>query len=255
MKKLFFLIVFILLMAGFGYWLLFSDFWQVKEFKVDGLNQGAMTEDQVLEGLRNRVKERFLSRWLGEDFYWLWKDGLGSLMEMPLLADVRVERDFWARRVRVIAREREEVGVWCVVNSSSDDEGAIERCYWYDKEGVVFLGAPRPSGSLIAVINDVGNQYNVKLGEKIMSDSFQNYLNLITESWLFKEVAINEVLINKEQQELIVKTTTGAEVKLSLRFDPAVNLAATKQMRSEGIINLADLSYVDLRGENRVYYK
>lgn len=255
MKKLFFLIVFILLVVGFGYWLLFSDFWQVTEFKVGGLNQGAITEEQVLGSLRNKVKERFLSRWLGEDFYWLWKEGSVRLPEIPLLRDVRVERDFWARRVRVIVREREGVGVWCVVNSSSDDEGAIEHCYWYDKEGVAFLGAPRPAGSLIAVINDVDNQYNVKLGEKIMSDSFQNYLNFITESWLFKEVAIDEVLINKEQQELIVKTMTGAEVRLSLRFDPAVNLAAIKQMRSEGTINLADLSYVDLRGENRVYYK
>jgi len=137
-----------------------------------------------------------------------------------------------------IEKSRAE-GAWCV---GSD-------CYWFDSEGIIFDTAPRPEGSLVTVIDDIDDNFDIGRGNLVVERDLWQNLKTIINSWLTEEFVITKMVADREKQELSVATAKGLDFYLSLRFSPENNLEALRQL------DLAGLKYVDLRVENRLYYK
>jgi len=186
--------------------------------------------------LRSRVKT---------ENFWLWPSGQLNFPDQPLLAEARITKDFFKRSLAVIVQERRPAGVWC--NAGYSD------CYWFDNRGIAFKSAPRPEGSFIVTLDDPGRE-KIGGGDLVMrGDDWINLRKIIT-SWLVSEKQIRHFVINRPQQEVVAKA--GAlEILLTWRFDPAVSLAALKQLVAKNEFNLEKVNRLDLRVENRIYFR
>lgn len=135
--------------------------------------------------------------------------------------------------------DEEIFGAWCMATN----------CYWFNDEGFVFEVAPRPEGRLIMVIDEIVSDKTVEVGDQIVASEHWVNLKAVADSWLFKDFLIKDFFVDNKKQETILITEKGLKFYFSLRFSPTNNLAAVKK------ISLQNLDYIDLRVENRVYYK
>lgn len=140
------------------------------------------------------------------------------------------------KEAEILVKKEGAMGVWCAGNN----------CFWFDREGVAFEAAPKPEGSLVITVEEIGGK--VKIGKSVLEPALWENLEKIISSWMVDGLA-NHFFIDREKQELTAETIPGYKVFLSLRFDPEINLEAFRQL------NLSGINYVDLRVKNRIYYK
>ncbi|MFH1759443.1 MAG: hypothetical protein ABH822_02715 [Patescibacteria group bacterium] len=229
------LVLVIVVVGALIWWLFFSGFWEIRAFNIEGVK--TVAEEDVLERLKQETGPT--------NNLWLWPSGELIFDDWPLLASVEISKNFFKQSIEVIVQEREPIGIWCASNA----------CFWFDEEGVVFDVAPRPDGGLIVAIDDRQGDLNIELGQTILSQKpWSNFMEIIN-SWLVGEMAIHNLTIDRERQELRTTTAFGSDLFFSYRFNPKGNLIALKQLRDKGGVDLRKVQYVDLRVENRIYYK
>lgn len=142
----------------------------------------------------------------------------------------------------------EKIGVWCQLGENG------EQCYWLNGEGVVGEKAPRPRGSLVWAI-DADESIEAISGKKILEKNLWENIKKIMNFPFFSEWLLEQVAVDWQRQELRGKLVAGAEIKFSINFNPENNLAGLEKLVEEEKINLKNLEYIDLRIENRIYYK
>ena len=133
-------------------------------------------------------------------------------------------------------------GVWCGEN----------QCFWFDEKGISNRVAPRPEGNLIIVVDDPAG--NFKTNSLPLSELFWSNISLIIQSWPMTDWMITNLVIDRDKKE-VVASSNQFDIYFSLEFDPTTNLKALKKSIDENKINLSELSYIDLRVENKIYLK
>lgn len=241
-----FLGLLVLVLSGLTYWVVFSSFWQVRGVEITGLSN--LEHDTVNKKIRSVVSERWVTKLLGIDNYWSWSSGRLAINNWPLLADIHIEKSVIKRTVLIDVVERKGFGIWCIYSDN------IQHCYWFDEDAIAFDEAPRPEGRLITTI-DEEYDYEVKIGEPLLAANLWKNLRKILDSWLIEELSIYRLVVDRERQELVIEATPDFRVYVSLRFEPENNLMALKKIVDEGRVELEKLNYVDLRVENKLYYK
>jgi hypothetical protein len=167
----------------------------------------------------------------------------------PGIKDATIEKNFIRRSVTVRVAERRPFAIWCLESSAVSN-----RCWWWDKEGVIFEKAPKARGNLIPVVHD-SSQEEKKLGDRVLDDEAM-LANMMT---VFDVLSVAEIpvkdihLSDIALRDVRVDTYNGPTMLFNLRF-PASNAAEViASLRKEP--GLSRLSSVDFRVENRVYYK
>ncbi len=151
--------------------------------------------------------------------------------------------------------DEEEAGIVCKENLTFV-EASADTCFYFNKDGIIFKDAPITSGSLIIVIRDYSGR-NYEIGDKIADKSFIDVVSGINEN-LYSEVGLKALSFNINVypvEELKTMTTEGWYILFNLKQDIKSQLLALKVALKEKIKDRTNLQYIDLRIENRIYYK
>ena len=184
--------------------------------------------------------------------------------------------------IEIIIEERKSIGIWCQIeeaqaefdlsNTTTSDEVVesqdqalseepkIKRCFYIDKEGIVFKESPLISGSMVLNIFSSKKQ-SVDLRSEVVSPETIDFILTIDKklpeiktvagpSWQILDFEI----ISPE--DLRVRTTQGCQIYFNPTYSvdsqiKALEMALEKDIKE----NWPSLEYIDLRIEGRVYYR
>lgn len=166
--------------------------------------------------------------------------------------DVAVEKKF-PDTLEISIKERKSMLVLCSNGS----------CFIVDNNGALYASADFSSNELqennLLVINDDGNKA-VQLGDRIFDQAYMQYLLAIKDS-LKSDLNI-DIDKNFHTPQLVsgdvrVTTTDGWLIYFDVNLPIRKEMEALKLVLNEkvGDSNRNNLEYVDLRTENKVYYK
>lgn len=243
-KTIFILIILVFLV--FSYFFFFSPIFEIKKIEVSG-NQ-IISEEEIQDSLHNFLFKRFLF-FNRNNFFLAAKNKLTSalIQDFPRILSIDITKNIVKRTINLKIVERKEIGIFC-----------RETCYYIDIEGVVFEEAPQTSGTLILVINDLSKNI-VRLGERVIEKEFMFGLldmrNCLIDR--FNLVAVDFVIEAAPSQDLKTNTHEGWYILFDRSQDFKNQLQSLALVLENKITDQErqTLEYIDLRIDNRVYYK
>lgn len=228
------ILITVLFLIGTAYWIFFSEFWKVQSINIQGHER--MTEERLLFLVHRAVTtESFI----------LWPNESINIKNEPIIARIGIKKDWWHRSIMLTVFERGSSGVWC--NNRNE-------CFWFDKEGILIEKAPRPEGGFVIVFENAQSS-TYSLGKIFIEPKFFKVLLIIMNSWIMDDFIFESFIIDREKQEVRAKTTRGLLFYISLRSNPTHAIAALQKLKEEGKISFDNLEYIDLRIENKIYYR
>ena len=142
--------------------------------------------------------------------------------------------------------ERVPVGLWCV-----------QSCYYYDAGGTAFSEVASSSGFLFIAVKDARDR-EIKLGDEVAPDEWREHIQEIKKILQFGGLQVAEIKIPADSfHEFHVITREG----WAIYYDNDTNVRRQTndllQLFQEKITPEArkKLEYVDLRIDERIYYK
>lgn len=232
-KIIFLWILFLILVLA--YILFLSPIFKIKEIKVSG-NQAISNED-IQNSLDNQ-SNLFLAT--GSKLRKI------LISDFPRILSIEVDKNIAKKTIDLEIVEREEMGIFCK-----------EECYYIDKEGVIFEKAPQTSGTLILVIKD-NSKGEVEIGRSVIDKEFITEL-IELRSYLpdqFGLKVLDFIIESDTSQDLKMNTNEGWYILFDKSRDFKNQVQALELVLEEKIKDQREnLEYVDLRIENRAYYK
>ena len=248
-----------------------SGLFTVRAKEVSGVP--AIYGEQVLRDMEVFSRAHSLAfRFLGADnMLALSSDMEEFLAANPQFKTLRVQKDLVRRAIKVTVDVREKFGVWCGAGSEGvtqpieDDGGATaidsgiaandhaDECYWFDRDGVLFAKAPHVQSELFNRVHDSTGRA-LELRDKILSDRL--FVNLVKIFALLEAADINTKTVSIRDlalEEASADSVSDPTLYFSLHTDPDFALSAIEAIKRSG--SWSKLGYVDLRSENRAYYR
>jgi len=170
------------------------------------------------------------------------------LKNFPKISAIEIRKNILKRTIAVTITERKGLGIICKEN--------IGNCFYIDKNGVIFEDAPQTSGSLILLIKDSSSE-DFSLGKKILEEQIVGSIADFKEGlFSLTNIKINwfEIYIHPPKESKVI-TSEGWYLLLDLTRDIKKQLSILKTALDEKIKDRKNLEYIDLRIENRIYYK
>lgn len=240
------LFLFVAITVAAIYMIFSAEFLKVEKLSIDTV-RGVSNEKLISEIETNIVGGSTLASLLGPDNILFWRISpkrLTFASVLPIISEVSRNVDMKNRQVSISVREREGFGTWC----------AVDECFVFDKEGVIFAKAPDSEGILVIRIDDLNARRPI-IGIPIFPnlewrDNFFNTLKIIKE----RNIPILKIIVKDfSLREWEVVSTLGFSFYFSFDFVPD-NLSAVITNISDRI-PFSNISYLDFRVPNRVYYQ
>lgn len=172
-------------------------------------------------------------------------DALASRIKQrePLLSGVTVLRT-WPHTVTVKVEERTPGMIWATG----------EQRYLIDSEGVVVGAAGQGSTSLATVVDSTN--LSVKVGDRVVASSFISYIAELRTLMPATKLGIKSLQVPETTTEVFVTTDRGYVVKFDTTRSAASGVQALVRVQAElARVGKTPAEYIDLRIENRAYYK
>ncbi len=144
-----------------------------------------------------------------------------------------------------LSNEIKNYGVFCVGEERPDV------CYWFSNGGVVTNEAATIVGNIVK-INEVSD-FRPALGKQFLDDYLWKNMTVIIEFLKGGKLDVKNLLLLRNDQDLIVTTNDEKIILFSLRFSPKNNIIGLLSYLDKGAIKNA--SQIDLRVENKIFYK
>ncbi|MDP3764051.1 MAG: hypothetical protein Q8Q95_00310 [bacterium] len=132
------------------------------------------------------------------------------------------------------------------------------KCFWLNKEGVSFNEGAKVSGNMVPVVEDKTNK-ELKVGDKLLDPNTLGKINFLKEELATKfEIKLLDTKTeDSNYSDFDFTTSEGWVLRLNLSENIYKTLETLKQSLGEikktGPTALLD--YLDLRIQNKVYYK
>ncbi|KKT22562.1 MAG: hypothetical protein UW08_C0006G0002 [Parcubacteria group bacterium GW2011_GWB1_43_8b] len=161
----------------------------------------------------------------------------------PPMETINLKIDYFKKKVSISLVEREKFALWCQESVA---------CWWFDKEGVVFIEGPATEGELIPKIVDYSG-IEIAEGKSIVADK-EYVRNIVLIFDFLEKTEISARTLELRDLTLAEMTTVSdnfPKIYFSLRHSPFFASEAISQIKDK----LSKIEYIDLTVENRVYYK
>lgn len=241
--------VFFVLLVGAGYLIAYSSFFQIERIDVsqEGPEDVPIKTENIVQDIKHFLKEQSkIALFLGADNILIWKEiNDDFLSKYPQLEKIEIVKDYSSRLLKINLVKKEKMGAWCFPSN----------CFWFDGKGTLFAEAPMIEGGLILTINDASER-ELKIGDFVLPENFlDNFFRII--GFLEKNglAAKNLKLEDLSLQEITAisgNVAGGLQIRFSLRNNPAFAEPAIQSLKE---IELKNIEYIDLRVENKAYYK
>lgn len=146
---------------------------------------------------------------------------------------------------------------WAVICGSTTLTTSQNNCFYASSDGFLFGSAPKESGSLFLHIKDERTE-NYDVGSYFIADNELNRINIILEKiQSTTRKTVDEIIVKKNEIFYYeASSDAGWKIIFDSKTDPenaAENFAlAYKNTLGE---DLSKVDYIDLRFENRIFYK
>jgi cell division septal protein FtsQ len=183
--------------------------------------------------------------------------------EFPRIVSLSIDQ-LVLNDLNIKIKERSSTYLWCGKDVPKVNE--IPECYYVDNEGYIFAKAPTFTGPVYFVFFGTKNE-NVNenpIGQEIFErEEFLNivrFVEIIKEkihpyAIAFYDTNIFTILLSKDfndEKQKIVFSDTGLLPEISVNLISALN---AEPLKTKLVDSFDDLEYIDLRYEDKVYYK
>lgn len=246
------------LLLLFLVWLFFfSPVFQIKKIEFQGAKY--LEESLLLKNLRLAAFEsskESLFKLLPFENAIFWKSGeIVKLLPQQdiLIGEASSSIDFFKRSLKVNIQERKGEIIWCqlVSSGSNNSEKNLHHCFWVDRTGIAFREAPFTEGTLFNRVDDSTDRI-LTIGSPILEKeqieiffTIKNFLDSL-------DIGLYNFNFSKpENQEIEAILANGPKFYFCLRSDPSKFLRPVLELKKD----FSKINYIDLRVENRIYYK
>ena len=257
-RQIAFLVIFVVLAvtAGSIYALFFSSWFTIKEIKVSGNNE--LNHEEIRSLAENHINQNYLFGLIQpySNILFAGSEVIEHSLKdrYPLIETANVNKNLLNKNLYIELREREGIGVYCKGNPSIDSGQA---CFYFDRNNVLFKEAPHFSGNLFLVVED-GRNRDFKLGHSF--DDAELLDKIFETKRILDELRIVEYqnfLLPENSFDFWIKTKEDWHIYLDKETDIPSQLVALKKFMEEKLSpdRRQTLQYIDLRINNRIYYK
>ncbi|MEK7507009.1 MAG: hypothetical protein AAB585_00500 [Patescibacteria group bacterium] len=256
LKKLGLLAGAVFLLAGLAVYLLFfAGLFEIRAVEINGSADSVKADT-----------EQVVSSWLDEKSF-VFRHRSNSVIfspaqlsakligSLPRIESLEIRRES-RHKLKINIIERRPIGVWCLTWK--------QECYFFDKNTVAYEKAGVSEGFILTLVND-RREREMKIGSAVASKDWLN--NIIGAKELLQknglEIASFSIPDNSlnEFSARVVEDRSDARANWQILFNNGTNIP--QQINS--LINLlknkltkgqrAKLQYVDLRIQDRIYWK
>jgi hypothetical protein len=246
LKNRFFLLIIFLLFSGgvLFYFLILSDFVQIKEIKIESTSSFSTIVKDVVE---NNLDQTLFGLFSSRSIFLIKEEKIEELIEekVPQIRETEIKKIFF-NTLQVNLDLRQAIGLYC--------SSGMERCFSIDKEGFLFEKKEAFGESEIVIIDL--NNYSMGLRSQALRPETIITIKTINdtlENDITKEVK-EYVIFSSERLDVL--SQEGWRVYFNLSKDIKIELAKLKFILEEEISSerLKDIEYIDLRFE-KVFYQ
>src|SRR3989344_3626283 len=267
----------LLMICLFFYTLFFSDRFSIKDIKIFGAE--SISESLLKAEIAGALDMRSFVFLKNTNIFAMPSDFLRDELKVkfPKIKTVLVEKNIFKREVSFVITERKATGITCknddgnprtqrAEQSPYDDNPRTQRaeqsphdgpCFYFDSEGVIFNSSPVILGAqVLKIIDDAINTDMI----------LPNHKYLESQIWLIgflknKALAQNNITLRyfsflNNHGDISAETTQGFKIFFNSQIVPAEQIKVLGGILDKEIKDqTSNLDYIDLRVENRAYYK
>jgi len=253
LKSAIFFAVLIIGLVGAVYLLFFARLMDVREVTVE-----------AEEEMRGRINNE-ISSWLNSGF-WRFTEGSNLLFlsgnvlasriieKFPELESVKITKKFSHALIATV-QERKPSGIWCLSAQAGLSEQAD--CFYFDKSGKAFSSTQPSNGFLVLNVIDQRSR-ELGLGDKVAEEVWTKNIFKAKDVLSKHNISIAMFVIPPDSfDEFHAKTAEGWKILFGNQTDIESQISALAIFLKEKIspAHRATLQYVDLRIQDRIYYK
>ena len=147
--------------------------------------------------------------------------------------------------------KQKNYGAYCVGEERPDS------CYWFDEQGIVWNEAKTIVDERLLKIEEISD-FQPSRGQSFLSKELIVNLIKILDFFRSSRVLAESIKLKRDDQELEAmanypETGLKTRVLFNLRFNPQNNLTGLTVFLKK--YKPKDLEYIDLRVENKIFYK
>ena len=282
LKFFLFTTVFLILAAGIVYLAIFSPIFKINNIFVTG-NKDTDTAE-IMQISSQILQNKFFNKISKHNLILLPDREISGaiLSRYPEIKKVAIKKGLKDHSFTIEIEERKPCAVWCRVipqeplaistssvsvssssapiritaTSSNQISPEVEKCFFIDEGGFLFKPAPQMSGGLLATVyNEMEENLDVRMtaaDSKVVKFILDAKKELSAANLNLTEFIIN----SKAPGDLEIIAPQGWLIYLNIDNSPASQIWALKQVLEQELKEKrTQLEYVDLRVQNRVYYK
>lgn len=170
------------------------------------------------------------------------------MRDFPRIESVDISRISF-HDLSIVVHERKRTGLWCFPAQS--------KCLYFDDAGIAFAEIPPSTGSLFIPVQDFRNR-TVALGQLVESDTWRDSIGEVKKLLQFGNIPVSRVEIPADSfDEFHVVSQEGWSIYFRNDTDVSLQVNNLIQFLKEKISSETrkKLTYIDLRIEDRIYYK
>lgn len=250
--------LFFCLLIGVGYLLLLSPIFKIRDITISGNQE--IKAGQIQDIVRREINKKIFGFLSKNNIFLIDVDGLKQviLRELGQISQVVLNNQLTGlqgAKLAIVVEERQPQAIVCRLQSgiSTSTPTVFGDCFYVDKQGIAFKSAPQTKGSLIL---QLAAPYDLTLGAEAVKppvlDATSQLKKYLAET--VPDLSIDYFIIISSQ-EIYAKTQAGWLIYFDINTDLAHQAQILKELLKQKLTNTKNLQYIDLRLEEKVFYR